>query len=111
MRTILLFSLFILIAVSALAQNPDGRGYIEPRLRLGAGTGLSKSDLGNFPIKWELDNADVGFSLVSLTPIREHVSLIVNPYYSYSRLRNVSGSARQTVHRFGAEIGVRFYLK
>lgn len=95
----------------AIARNPDGSGYIEPRLSLGGGTGLSKSDLGNFPIKWELDNTDIGFSLVSLTPIREHISLIVNPYYSYSRLRKLGGSTGQNVHRFGAEIGLRFYLR
>lgn len=106
-------ALLILICLmsSAVAQNPDSSGYIEPRLRLGGGTGLSESDLGNFPVRWELDNADIGLSLVSLTPIRDRISLIVNPYYSYSRVKTLSGSASQSIHRFGAEIGLRFYLR
>ena len=107
-RIILILSV---LTSMAFAENPDGKGYIEPHFIIGGGVGNSKSILLNSPLNWELNNMDGGFSLIFVRPLGEQTSLIIKPYYSYWQVRNISKSLSQNLHQFGADIGIRFYLK
>jgi hypothetical protein len=103
-----LITILTLLAGLCLAQD---RPYIEPRVLWAGGTGTSQSDLLNSPYKWELAHGNFGLSLDIYTPISDGYSLIVKPFYTYSRVYNIDPLVRQSLHRFGAEIGFRFYLK
>lgn len=101
----------IALAVMGFAQNPDGRGYFEPVIRLSAGPGHASSDLISQAYKWDLDQRDFGLGVNFLMPLRENISLRISPFYSYVRLENLGQSVKQSSHRFGAEIGFKFYLQ
>ncbi len=98
-----------IIASVAVAGNPDAPGYFEPRLTIGAGEGVIRSDMLESDMNWDTSPRDIGIGLKALTPINDYCSMTLLGNFTWSRFDWSAYKKNTKVFQFS--IGMRFYLK
>ena len=98
-----------IIASVAMAGNPDAPGYFEPRITIGAGDGVIRSDMLESDINWDTSPCNIGIGIKTLTPINDYCSMTLSGNFMWSRFD--WSPYRKNTKVFQFSIGMRFYLK
>lgn len=98
-----------IIASVAVAGNPDAPGYFEPRLTIGAGEGVIRSDMLESDIEMDTKLNVIGFAVESLIPFDDRASLLLNFGFNQDRIEWEGDKTKTNIFRFS--IAIRFYPK
>lgn len=89
--------------------NPDGAGYVEPRVILRIGEGHIRSDIIAQEFEKKAEPLELGIGFKALAPMSENASFVITGEYIYSQTR-WEGYDEEKIRKFGISIGVRYYL-
>lgn len=109
-RLIFVIVTFAWVPIMVMAQNPEGRGYIEPRFILGSGVGNIHSDWMNRQFDSKIRPFDFGFGFRVLSPMAGDMAFTLDAKAVFSKF-NWEEIEEDRITKLSLEMGIRFYLK